>query len=116
MIDNLLKNFGLENVDYMDMLRNIAEYHHESVNGCGYPAGIKGDQIPIEARIVAVADVFDALTSTRPYKEAWDNEKAIQAINELSGEKLDQDCVDALIKNMDQILEIQQQFHENDYE
>lgn len=115
MIDELLKNFGLENIEYMDMLRNIAEYHHESVNGSGYPAGIAGNDIPIEARIVAVADVFDALTSARPYKEAWSNHNAIQMLKELSGEKLDKDCVNALIKNIAQIELIQKQFSENIY-
>jgi HD-GYP domain-containing protein (c-di-GMP phosphodiesterase class II) len=113
MIDDLLENFGLENIEYMDMLRNITEFHHEAVNGKGYPSGIKGDQIPIEARIVAVADVFDALTSERPYKEAWENKKAIQLLVELAGETLDQDCVDALIANMDQVEEIQKRFKEN---
>jgi HD-GYP domain-containing protein (c-di-GMP phosphodiesterase class II) len=113
MIDDLLANFGLENIEYMDMLRNIAEFHHETVNGKGYPSGIKGDDIPIEARIVAVADVFDALTSVRPYKEAWDNDKAIESLLELAGETLDQDCVNALISNMDQVEEIQKQFKEN---
>lgn len=116
IIDDLLKNFGLENLENMNMLRNIAEFHHEAINGSGYPSGIKGTEIPIEARIVAVADVFDALTSRRPYKEAWTNDDAIQALNELAGETLDQDCVDALIKNMDQIEVIQKQFLENVYE
>jgi len=115
MIDELLKNFGLENIEYMDMLRNIAEFHHEAVNGSGYPSGKQGDEIPIEARIVAVADIFDALTSARPYKEAWDNEKAIHTLKKLSGETLDQDCVNALIDNIDQIEQIQQQFFENTY-
>jgi len=115
MIDDLLKNFGLENIDYMNMLRNIAEYHHEAVNGRGYPSGLKGNDIPIEARIVAVADVFDALTSTRPYKKAWDNERAIQSLKELAGEKLDLDCVNALIENIDQIEIIQKQFLENTF-
>ena len=97
------------------MLRNIAEYHHESVNGQGYPSGMQGKEIPLEARIVAVADVFDALTSARPYKEAWSNEDAIAELNRLAGEKLDRDCVDALVQNLDQVVQIQQQFREDPY-
>jgi len=115
MIDELLKNFGLENIEYIDVLRNIAEFHHEAVNGGGYPTGLSGDAIPLEARIVAVADVFDALTSRRPYKEAWTNEQAIQTLKLLAGEKLDQDCVKALLDNMEQVEKIQQQFYENTY-
>ena len=115
IIDDLLENFGLENFEYMDMLRNISEFHHEKVNGNGYPSGKKGDEIPLEARIVAVADVFDALTSERPYKKAWDNEKAIQVLHELAGEELDHDCVNALIDNMDQVKQIQKQFTENTF-
>ena len=115
MIDELLENFGIDSIDHMDMLRNIAEFHHETINGKGYPAGLKGDDIPIEARIVAVADVFDALTSVRPYKEAWSNSEAIQYLVELAGETFDQDCVNALVKNIDQIEEIQKQFKENTY-
>jgi len=115
MIDELLNNFGLENIEYIDMLRNIAEFHHEAINGKGYPTGIKGDKIPIEARIVAVADVFDALTSARPYKTAWSNDRAIQALAAMAGEELDKDCVEALIKNMDTVQIIQKQFSENMY-
>lgn len=115
MIDDLLGNFGLESIEHIDMLRNIAEYHHEALNGTGYPSGKKGDDIPLEARIVAVADVFDALTSKRPYKEAWSNEKAIQTLKELAGETLDHDCVIALIENIPAIEEIQKQFEENPY-
>ena len=113
IIDELLGNFGLENIEYIDELRNIAEFHHEAVNGEGYPSGIKGDEIPLEARIVAVADVFDALTSARPYKQAWTNEKAIETLKKMAGERLDQDCVNALIDNMEQIEQIQKQFDEN---
>jgi HD-GYP domain-containing protein (c-di-GMP phosphodiesterase class II) len=115
MIDELLENFGLENIKYVDVLRNIAEFHHEAVNGRGYPTGKKGDEIPLEARIVAVADVFDALTSERSYKEAWDNNKAIETLKQLSGQMLDRDCVDALLDNMEQVEQIQQQFAENAY-
>jgi HD-GYP domain-containing protein (c-di-GMP phosphodiesterase class II) len=115
IIDDILKNFYFEHIQHMDVLRNIAEYHHEAINGSGYPLGIKGDEIPLEARIVAVADVFDALTSVRPYKEAWDNNKAIETLRQLAGETLDQDCVNALINNMDQVEEIQKQFNESLY-
>lgn len=115
MIDELLQNFGLENIEYIDVLRNIAEFHHESVSGNGYPSGIKGKDIPLEARIVAVADVFDALTSQRPYKEAWTNSDAIATLKRLAGERLDADCVEALLNNMEQVVKIQQQFKENTF-
>ncbi|WP_339724434.1 HD domain-containing phosphohydrolase [uncultured Paraglaciecola sp.] len=114
IVDELLKNFGLENIKYMSMLRNIAQCHHEAINGKGYPQGIKGDQIPIEARIVAVADVFDALTSARSYKAAWSNKKAIDTLLEMAGEKLDVDCVNALIQNMDEVETIQKLFIETE--
>jgi HD-GYP domain-containing protein (c-di-GMP phosphodiesterase class II) len=115
MIDDLIKNFGLQTIEHVDILRNIAEYHHEAVNGTGYPDGKMRDEIPLEARIVAVADVFDALTSRRPYKEAWSNELAIAKIRQLAGEKLDKDCVDALLDNMDEVVKIQKQFAENSF-
>lgn len=113
MIDDLVKNFGLQTIEHIDVLRNIAEYHHEAVNGTGYPDGRKLDEIPLEARIVAVADVFDALTSRRPYKYAWTNEQAIRKLQQLAGEKLDQDCVEALLSNMDEVVEVQKQFSES---
>jgi len=115
MVDEILANFGLENIEHVDMLRNIAEFHHESVNGQGYPSGIKGEKIPLEARIVAVADVFDALTSARPYKNAWSNNEAIAEIRKLAGEKLDRDCVNALIQNLDEVEKIQARFREDFY-
>jgi HD-GYP domain-containing protein (c-di-GMP phosphodiesterase class II) len=115
MIDELVENFGLSDIQHIDLLRNIAGYHHEAVNGTGYPDGKKGEEIPLEARIVAVADVFDALTSKRPYKEAWSNEKAIETLNKLAGEKLDQDCVAALLNNMEEVKHIQKLFAENIY-
>jgi len=113
IIDELLQNFGLQGFAHMDVLRNIALSHHEAINGTGYPQGLRGDEIPLESRIVAVADVFDALTSKRPYKEAWSNEKAINMLRELSGKKLDKFCVNALLDNMDQVELIQQRFKED---
>ena len=115
IIDEILNNFGFEHIQHMDVLRNIAEFHHEAVNGSGYPSGLKGNEIPLEARIVAVADVFDALTSKRPYKEAWNNDDAIKTLQQLAGEVLDKDCVNALVENMELVVEIQRQFKENIY-
>ena len=113
MIDDLVGNFGLQNIKHIDILRNIAEYHHEAVNGSGYPEGKIQDDIPLEARIVAVADVFDALTSRRPYKQAWKNKQAIEVLKDLAGEKLDADCVNALVDNLAEIEHIQKLFVQN---
>jgi len=115
LIDSLLENYGLNGVGYVEMLRNIANYHHEYVDGTGYPDGLVGGAIPIEARIVTVADVFDALTSKRPYKEAWTNEQAYEKLQEMAGKQFDPDCVEALLSSKDQIEEIQCTFLENDY-
>jgi HD-GYP domain-containing protein (c-di-GMP phosphodiesterase class II) len=113
IIDDLLANFGLESVEHVDILRNIAEYHHECVNGRGYPSGLAGKQIPLEARIVAVADVFDALTSRRPYKEAWSNDQAFAMLETMAGESLDPECVRALFDCRRDVEHIQAQFAEN---
>ena len=113
MIDDLLVSFGLENVAHVDILRNIATYHHESVNGSGYPEGRIDQEIPLEARIVAVADVFDALTSRRSYKEAWSNDEAFAALREMAGDKLDADCVDVLLEHREEVEVIQRTFKEN---
>ncbi len=115
IIDDLLSNFGLDHFDYVSVLRNIAEYHHEAMNGTGYPEGKKGTQIPLEARIVAVADVFDALTSDRPYKKAWSNDEAFAILNKMAGEKLDRDCVGAIINSRKEVEEIQKQFKEDKF-
>ncbi|MDX1736011.1 MAG: HD domain-containing protein [Halioglobus sp.] len=115
IINDLIDNFGLDNFEYKDVLRNIAACHHETMDGTGYPHGMRGEEIPLEARIVAVADVFDALTSRRPYKEAWSNERAIAMLQQLAGETLDRDCVDALVNNMPDVEEIQRVFGENRY-
>lgn len=113
VIDGLLKEFNLDGLQHTEILRNIAEFHHESVDGSGYPAARQGDEIPLEARIVAVADVFDALTSRRPYKEAWSNERAFAFLQEMAGHKFDADCVAVLIAHRADVEEIQRQFREN---
>jgi HD-GYP domain-containing protein (c-di-GMP phosphodiesterase class II) len=115
MVDSLLSNYGLDSIGYVDILRNIAQYHHEAVDGSGYPEGLKAGLIPIEARIVAVADIFDALTSRRPYKEAWTNDEAFATLQEMAGEKLDRDCVQALVSQRDEVERIQRTYQENEF-
>lgn len=115
IIDTMLLDFGLEAFEYLNILRNIAEYHHETLDGGGYPHGLRGNEIPMESRIVAVADIFDALTSPRPYKEAWSIDDAFQELRRLAGSKLDPDCVQALIKNRARLEEIRDRFKENPY-
>lgn len=113
MIDHMVANFGLGGLQHIDILRNIAQYHHEAMDGSGYPEGRRGEDIPLEARIVAVADVFDALTSQRPYKTAWSNDAAFDYLLRVSGEKLDRECVQALIDQREEVEAIQRQFAEN---
>lgn len=113
MINEILDNFGLKNIQYIDVLRNIVKSHHETINGNGYPSGIKDGDIPLEARIIAVADIFDALTSSRPYKKAWSNDEAIQTLKQMAGDTLDEDCVNALIDNIEKIKHIQKLFKQN---
>jgi len=112
IINNIISTFKLYSVDALPVLRNIVAAHHETLDGKGYPFGLSGKSVPIEARVVAVADIFDALTSARPYKEAWSNERATAKLKELSGTKLDSNCVNTLLKNIDQVIQIQQSFQD----
>lgn len=92
--------------------RIIALHHHEKLNGKGYPFGLKGDEIPIFARICAIADVFDALTSKRPYKPAFSFEKSISIIEAESGKAFDIDFVNSFLKNKKEILLIQSKYQD----
>ena len=112
MIDAIAHNFGMEQLDGLDLLRHIAESHHETMDGRGYPHGLRDAEIPLEARIVAVADVFDALTSARPYKPSWTDAEAFAWMRKLSRSKFDEDCVDALLANEQKVKEIQAQFQD----
>ena len=85
----------LGNSPYYEVARQIARSHHERVDGGGYPDRLKGEAIPLPARIVAVADVFDALTTSRPYKDAWPVERALGELTELSGRQFDPEVVHA---------------------
>jgi HD-GYP domain-containing protein (c-di-GMP phosphodiesterase class II) len=112
IIDMMLGNLGLKEFPHAEILRNIALYHHEAINGSGYN-GMMDQEIPIEAKIVAVADVFDALTSARSYKEAWSNDKAFSFIQSMAGTKFDSDCVTALINCRSEVESIQKRFLED---
>lgn len=100
---------------YLQMGGQIALAHHERFDGMGYPYQLKGDQIPIAARIVAIADVLDALTSERPYKKAWSMEEAFDYIASESGKHFDPNLVDITLsirKNIEEIFNTQQtMFH-----
>ena len=113
LVNHMLENFDVSDIHHIDMLRNIASLHHEAIDGSGYPEGLMGSDIPIEARIVAAADVFDALTSKRPYKHAWTNDEAFDTLKKLASIKLDRDCVNALVNSRKEVEQIQQQFLED---
>ncbi|NOZ24681.1 MAG: response regulator [Nitrospirae bacterium] len=83
-----------------EVIVNIILYHHEKFNGKGYPSAIMGEQIPVEARIVAVADVFDALTTDRPYRAGLSKEEAVEIISSLKGESLDPDIVNVFLSEL----------------
>lgn len=90
----------------------IARGHHEKFDGSGYPYGLKGEEIPIFSRIVAVADVFDALTSERPYKPAWTLEAAVDMLIQGSGTHFDPQCVKAFLNAWDEVTEIRTRYQE----
>lgn len=90
----------------------IALGHHEKFDGSGYPQALKGDEIPLEARIVAIADVFDALTSVRPYKDAWTNENAMEFLVANRGSHFDPRCLDVFIEKFNAVVLIQQQLRD----
>ncbi|MBB2496269.1 response regulator [Aquipseudomonas ullengensis] len=96
------------------MARSIALTHHEKWDGSGYPNGLKGEEIPLEGRIVAIADVFDALTSVRPYKAAWSVEDTLDLLRRESGKHFDPQLVELFLTQMPEILQIKQRWAEHE--
>jgi len=90
----------------LNLAATIAYQHHEKWNGSGYPRGLKGDEIDINGRITAIADVFDALGSSRVYKEAWSDEKIFKLFKEERGKHFDPELVDIFFNNLDEFLNI----------
>jgi putative two-component system response regulator len=100
----------------LQVAAQIAHTHHEKFDGSGYPQGLAGQAIPLFGRIVAVADVFDALTSERPYKRAWTVEAAAAMLREGSGSHFDSICVDAFFENFEEVLSIKNTFVDDSLE
>lgn len=96
---------------FLKMAETIALSHHEKFDGSGYPNGLKGDSIPLVGRIAAVADVFDALTSARPYKKAWSIESSLQEIQRLSGTHFDPRMVQVFMDHNKDITAIYSSYH-----
>jgi PAS domain S-box-containing protein len=101
----------LKQESFLTIGKEIAYYHHERWDGNGYPEGRKGEEIPLSARIVALADVYDALTSDRPYKPAMPHENAVQIIREGRGTQFDPDITDAFLSN-EEVFDRIRKFHE----
>ena len=100
------KILGGSSSEILRLAAEIALTHHEKWNGKGYPKGLAGTEIPLVGRITAIADVFDALTSKRPYKEPFPVEKAVDIIAQERGAHFDPELADAFLNNMDAVLRI----------
>jgi len=96
----------LKDAPISDIGKNIIRFHHERWNGKGYTAGLKGEDIPLEARIVAVSDVFDALLNSRTYKDAFPKEKVISILKEEAGSGLQDEIVNIVLNNIDEMLKL----------
>jgi len=107
IITKVLEGYQLSHLSDSKIMLNIIAYHHELLDGTGYPNGFSGDDIPIESRITTVADIFDALTSERPYKKKWTINDAFDELNRMvQAGKIDKDCVAVLIGHSEETIYI----------
>ena len=102
------------NMDFLSCAKSIALSHQEKWDGSGYPQGLAGDDIPISARLMAVADVYDALISRRVYKEGMPHERAVQIMIENRGTHFDADIIDAFVEIQEEFHAIAQRFADSD--
>ncbi|MBN1619724.1 HD domain-containing protein [candidate division WOR-3 bacterium] len=98
----------------LETSRVIALYHHEKYNGLGYPFGLKGEDIPLYARICSIADVFDALTSTRPYKKSFSSDESFKIIEDETGLSFDPELAEAFLRDKSEVLSIMNTYRESD--
>jgi putative two-component system response regulator len=103
IIDKMIKKTGKE--EFLSNARLYAEYHHERWDGKGYPYGLKGTDIPLHGRIMAIVDAYDALVSKRPYREAYTNEEALEIIQKDSGKQFDPKIVEVFLDVKEKIKE-----------
>lgn len=101
---------GESDSDLIELAKVVSLTHHEKWDGSGYPKGLKGQNIPIEGRIVALADVFDALTSVRPYKDAWPLDKTLAFIEEQTGKHFDPEVVTVFKSKLDELLVVKERW------
>ncbi len=106
---------GNHNSPLISLAREISLFHHERWDGGGYPHNISGGRIPVSARIAAISDVFDALTSDRPYKKAWSIEKSVEMIKSESGKHFEPIMVDILVECLPEIIEIKDRYQDNNF-
>lgn len=110
---NILDETSGQACSMLEHAANIALNHHEKWDGSGYPSGLKREDIPIQARITAIADTFDAISSKRPYKEAWEEAKCLDYIHEQSGKHFDPVLVDIFFDNIESIRGIKQDYKDD---
>ena len=114
IIDRVIDTVPESDSGYLQEAKRLALYHHEKWNGAGYPTGIAGEEIPLSARIMAVADVFDALVSTRSYKKGFPFEKAMDIIRESAGTHFDPDVAQAFLNAEDEVRKVAEEFGEKE--
>lgn len=113
LIHSILGEYSLAHLPDSKVLINLVSCHHEFLDGSGYPRGLKAEEIPIEARIVTVADIFDALTSDRPYKTSWSVEDACKELKRMADiGKIDRQCVNALVNSIEEVAKIHSQYQD----
>lgn len=112
IIANVVDMADLTNIpsEEVTFLKNIIRHHHEAFDGTGHPDGLSNVHIPLEARIVTLADVFDALLTKRPYKDPWTLDEVIEFVKTKSGYLFDPLCVQVLLENLDEMMTIRQTF------
>jgi len=111
IIDNMIKKTGEE--EFLSSAKLYAEYHHERWDGKGYPYGLKGTDIPLHGRIMAIVDAYDALVSKRPYREAYTNEEAVDIILKDSGKQFDPKIVEVFLDVQEKLKEEREFYYAN---